>query len=69
MQEKPLNLISKKVCRVYLVLDKPFNMSIMEYKWSSTEPEWVIEKMIWNTYGETTLKNSLRDGKYTVTIL
>lgn len=52
------------VNRVYLTLDKPFNMSIMDYKWSSTKLPWVLEKVIWNSYSSTSLRNSLRDGKY-----
>lgn len=62
-------IISKKVCRVYVLLDKPFDMSIIDYKWSNTEPEWVFEKMVWNTYEETTVRNNLRDGKYLLVIL
>lgn len=52
------------VNRVYLTLDKPFNMSIMDYKWSSTKLPWVLEKVIWNSYSSTSLRNSLREGKY-----
>lgn len=52
------------VNRVYLVLDKPFKMSIIDYKWSSTQLPWVVEKMMWTTYNSTIISNSLRDGKY-----
>lgn len=66
MLENDLIKIDKRIHRVYILLDKPFNMNILDYKWSSAEPEWIIEKMVWNIYGETMLRNNLRDGKYLI---
>ena len=68
MLENP-PILSKKVNRAYISLDKPFNMCIIEYNWSTTEPEWVMEKMVWNTWNDTQIGNSLRDGKYVLGII
>ena len=59
---------TKKINRRYILLDKPFDMCIIDYNWSNTEPEWIVEKMVWNTHEETSLRNNLRDGKYLIGI-
>lgn len=64
-----LQISNKKVSRVYILLDKPFDMSIMEHEWSTTKCGWIMEKMIWNTWEETIVRNSLRDGKYMLGII
>lgn len=69
MQTQPLIITSKKVSRLYLTLDKPFNMCIIDYKWSNTEMGWVVDKMIWNDLSNTYFKNTLRDGKFLLGIL
>ena len=52
------------VNRIYILLDKPFNKCIIDYKWSTTSVPWLFEKLVWNTWNETMIGNSLRDGKY-----
>lgn len=74
MQEKQLSrnnngVNRKNMDRVYILLDKPFNMCIIDYKWSSTDPEWILEKMVWNTWDETLLQSHLRDGKYYLALI
>lgn len=64
MLDELLTNKTTKISRLYILLDKPFNMCIIDYNWSNTEPEFIVEKMVWNTYEETTLRNNLRDGKY-----
>lgn len=70
MPEDPqLIRINKNICRIYVILDKLNNTYIISYNWSSTDPEWVMEKMVWNTYENTYLENTLRDGKYILGLL
>lgn len=64
MQENQQKVIN----RVYISLDKPFNVCIINYNWSSTKLDWVLEKAIWNTGNETIVSNSLRDGKYNLVV-
>lgn len=59
----------RKVQRAYILLDSPFDICIIEYKWSSTNPDWIMEKMIWNAYGDTVVRNNLREGKYLLSII
>ena len=46
------------------MLDIPEKPCIVDYKWSSTRMEWILEKVVWNDFNSTLFRPALEDGKY-----